>query len=142
MKDLQEFKTLAKYINKFNNLRGIQVSDRFENSRRDKEIQATLRKISSIETLVNTPQYHINTAQEFKVHIKISNKVAHGMFIPLKDSPGQWMSSEQTYRALKKDIFSLAENIDELMEPHDCSSCKSSLDKQFWHFCPYCGQGF
>jgi predicted RNA-binding Zn-ribbon protein involved in translation (DUF1610 family) len=43
---------------------------------------------------------------------------------------------------MKKDIFTLGGSLDEITEPYQCESCKSNLDKQFWNFCPFCGERF
>lgn len=142
MKDLQEFIFLAIYISKFNNLKELIVNSRFENTQKEKQIKRTLEQISSYQTAINSPLFNLEHSEEFKVHFKVSNKVAHGMFLPIKDSPGLWLTSDQTLKALKKDIFTLADDIDELKSPYQCHSCKSDLDRQFWHFCPYCAEGF
>lgn len=109
---------------------------------REEQIRRTLEKINSIENMVDRPMYNINKPVETKVEIKIDNKIEHGKFLPSKAITGLWYASEQTFRAMKKDIFATGGNIDELVEPYNCFSCKSDLDKQFWHFCPYCGERF
>lgn len=105
-------------------------------------VKQTLRKIQSMENMVNNPAYQLEKSEEYKLQIKVDNKVAHGAFLPDLENPGRWKASEQTFRAMKKDIFALGDSIDELKEPYTCASCKSNLDKQFWHFCPYCGEQF
>lgn len=109
---------------------------------REAEIKRTLEKINSIENMVDKPMYNIHRPEETQLEIKVDNKVAHGKFVPSKAIANIWYASEQTFRAMKKDLFVTGGNIDELVEPYQCHSCKSDLDKQFWHFCPYCGQSF
>ena len=112
------------------------------NSRREAEIKRTLEKINSIENMVDRPMYQINKPEQTKIEIKVDPKVEHGKFVPSKIVPHLWYASEQTYRAMKKDIFATGDNIDELIEAYQCYSCKTDLDKQFWYFCPFCGQRF
>ena len=109
---------------------------------REQEIKRTLDRINSIENMVDTPMFDTSREETAQVEIKVDNKVAHGMFIPSKAIPGIWYASDQTFRAMKKDIFSLGDSIDEIAEPYDCQSCQTKVDKQFWHFCPYCGERF
>ena len=108
---------------------------------RDEIIKNTINKIQSFENAVNAPQYQIKSPEEVKIDIRVDNKVAHGSFVPCKIT-GQWKASEQTFRAMKKDIFALGDSIDELVQPYNCQSCHTDLDLQFWHFCPYCGERF
>ena len=112
------------------------------NSQRDEYIKRTLEKINSIENMVDRPMYQIDKEEKYQIEIKVDNSVAHGVFIPSKVFPGQWRASEQTFRAMKKDLFATGGNLDEIAEPYTCDSCQTKLDKQFWYFCPYCGSQF
>ena len=109
---------------------------------REEQIKRTLEKIQSIENMVDRPMYNTKQEEKFEIQIKVDNTVAHGQFIPSKVYPGQWRASEQTFRAMKKDLFALGDSIDEIAQPYQCHSCQSNLDKQFWNFCPFCGQSF
>jgi hypothetical protein len=111
-------------------------------SKRENEIKQTLDKINSIENMLDEPMYNIDHKEEVKVEIKIDNKIAHGKFIPSKAIQGIWYASEQTFRAMKKDLFATGGNIDEIIVPYHCQSCKADLDKQFWNFCPFCSSRF
>ena len=109
---------------------------------REEQVKRTLEKINSIENMVDRPMYRLDREEKHEIEIKIDNKVAHGMFVPSKKHPGLWYASEQTFRAMKKDLFATGGNLDEIAEPYQCHSCKTDLDKQFWNFCPYCGTKF
>jgi lipopolysaccharide biosynthesis regulator YciM len=109
---------------------------------REQEVERALDKINSIENMVDTPMFDTSQEDIAQVEIRVDNKVAHGMFIPSKAISEIWYASEQTFRAMKKDIFSLGNSIDEMTELYDCQSCHTQIDKQFWHFCPYCGERF
>jgi hypothetical protein len=113
------------------------------NSRLDEQaIKKSLEQLSSIENQINNPLYDLKQEQKFSVHISVDNKVSHGLFKPDPKQEGAWLASEQTYRAMKKDIFAMDEALLELSDHYQCHSCKSDLDLQFWHFCPYCGSQF
>jgi len=109
---------------------------------REDHVRRTLDTINSIENMVDKPMFNAQQEQKFSVEIVVDNSVSNGMFIPSKAVQGHWMTSEQTFRAMKKDIFALGDSLDDITEPYQCGSCKTDLDKQFWKFCPYCGENF
>lgn len=113
-----------------------------ELSTEDKKAQKTLERIQKMKNAVMQPLWKTHEEETFEVQIKIDNKVSHGKFVPSKAIEGIWYTSEQTYRAMKKNIFALGDDVDELVSPYTCLSCKTNLDQQFWHFCPYCGEQF
>ena len=108
----------------------------------EQEAQKTLEKIKSFTNLAGKPEYNTKSTEIYELNIKVDNSVPHGQFLPSHIYPGQWRASEQTFKAMKKDLFALGDSLDEIKEPYTCESCKSSLDKQFWFFCPYCGSSF
>lgn len=111
-------------------------------SDKDEEVRQTLKRIEALKNAANMNLVDINRPETHELKITVNNKVKHGMFYPHPDNPGEWYATDQTYKAMKKNIFAVGDSIDELKEPYTCSSCKSDLDKQFWHFCPYCGKSF
>lgn len=113
-----------------------------ESRLREEAIKKSLKQIKSIENQINNPLYNLEKEEKFSVQINIDNKVAHGMFKPDPKKQGSWLASEQTFRAMKKDIFAMDEAMLDLADHYQCHSCKSDLDLQFWHFCPYCGSQF
>lgn len=108
----------------------------------EQEAQRTLEKIKSFKNLAGKAEYDTSSAEVYQLNIKVDNSVPHGQFIPSQIYPGQWRASEQTFRAMKKDLFALGDSLDEIKEPYKCESCQTDLDRQFWHFCPYCGASF
>ena len=112
------------------------------NRLREESIKKALEEVKKIENQIHNPLYNIEKEETFKVHIHTDNTVAHGMFKPHHKEKNHWLTSTQTYRAMKKDIFAMDEKMLDLSDYHQCNSCKSDLDKQFWHFCPYCGSQF
>lgn len=109
---------------------------------REEQIKKTLEKINSIENALNQPFYDLGQQEKFEVNIRVDDSVAHGLFKPDPKIEGGWIASAQTFRAMKKDIFALDPQLLDLEQPYTCDSCKTKLDKQFWHFCPYCGASF
>lgn len=109
---------------------------------REELIKKQLEKINSIENAVNAPFYDTSANQELQVNIRVDNSIPHGMFKPDPKLEGGWLASNQTFRAMKKDIFALDEDMIDLQEKYTCTSCKTELDKQFWLFCPHCGAAF
>lgn len=109
---------------------------------REEQIKKTLDKINSIDNAINQPLYNTQQESQIKINIRVDNSVAHGLFKPDPKIDGGWIASEQTFRAMRKDIFALDESMIDLNEPYQCQSCKTDLDKQFWEFCPYCGASF
>jgi hypothetical protein len=107
-----------------------------------KIIKKTLEDIKSLENQINEPQYNLNQGQKLEVNIRVDESVASGLFKPDPKLEGGWIANELTFRAMKKDIFALDEELIDLQEKYSCLSCKCDLDKQFWNFCPHCGSQF
>lgn len=84
--------------------------------------------------------YYSNKSQELKIHIRQNNSIEPGVFKPDPLIPGGWIAHEQTIRAVRKDIFMGEEDFGELEILYECSSCKKTIDIQFWEMCPYCGK--
>ena len=113
-----------------------------EDGQRVELIKKTLNKVSHMKNAVQRPLFEQKTPEQNSLQIKIDNKLAHGVFVPSKAIAGIWYASEQTFRAMKKDLFMFGDTFDEIKEPYTCGSCKTDLDMQFWHFCPYCSERF
>lgn len=109
---------------------------------KDKESNKTIDKIKTFKNLAGRAEYNLDQSETFQIDIKVDNSVPHGQFLPSKIYPGSWRASAQTFKAMKKDLFALGESIDELVSPYQCESCYSDLDRQFWIFCPFCGEPF
>lgn len=113
-----------------------------EDRLRSKNIQSAIDKISKIENHIDQSFYDLQAEQKLEVNIRVDNTVAHGMFKPDPKLEGGWIASEQTFRAMKKDIFALDEQMIDLQVKYNCTSCKTEIDRQFWNFCPHCGAQF
>lgn len=102
----------------------------------------TLEQIKKMKSAVDTQLFKTDQEETLQFKVHIDNSLPHGKFFPFEDKPNEWKASEQTFKAMKKNIFALGDSVDELSQPYTCFSCKSSLDKQFWNFCPFCGERF
>lgn len=109
-----------------------------EDRLREENIKKTLEKIASIENAVNQSYYNLSVEQKVEVNIRVDNSVPHGLFKPDPKLEGGWIASEQTFRAMKKDIFALDKELIDLADFYTCHSCHQKLDRQFWNRCPYC----
>jgi uncharacterized CHY-type Zn-finger protein len=109
---------------------------------RQKEIEAAQNYLRQLENQVEKAHVNVDQRQDLSVHIEVDNSVAPGQFKPHPSLQGYWYASRQTFQAMKKDIFSIGDDIDEFSEVIICEDCKSEVDKQFWHHCPYCETKF
>lgn len=110
--------------------------------REAQEIMKNIERIKAFENAVDAPLYNTEKQIDINVNIAVDNKIAHGMFKPHPSKPNTWLASEQTFRAMKKNIFALDEEMLDLADNIICESCKTTIDKQFWFFCPYCGSSY
>lgn len=105
-------------------------------------LEAAIKQIQNVENMIGAPQYDLSAPEEYQVSIRVDNSVEHGLFRPDPKQEGAWICSEQTFRAMKKNIFALDEALLELADNYLCHSCSTTIDRQFWNFCPHCGEAF
>lgn len=87
--------------------------------------------------------FNLDAREDIKVHIRPDNSVRPAMFVPDPLLPGGYKAHPVTIAALKKDIFAAgSELFEDLEDLVTCESCQHELDRQFWHFCPYCEAKF
>ncbi len=90
------------------------------------------------------PYFDLSNPQEEEVQILPDKSISPGMFKPNPSKQSQYFAHPTTIKALKKNIF-LAGNDWEgsgILTEITCSGCKRKLDKDFWHFCPFCETQF
>jgi hypothetical protein len=98
--------------------------------------------LKQLENAVGKPHLQMQQHQDFKVNIHPDTKISPAMFKPSKVVAGEYFAHPLTIAALKKNIFMAGDEFEDLEIPHQCESCNTQLDVQFWHFCPYCGEKF
>jgi hypothetical protein len=103
----------------------------------DKEEQISKLKNALGGQLVNP-----KAREDIQVHIEIDNSLAPGLFKPHPQFHGVWYAHTQTYRAMKPDIFTIGDDLDEFKNEIQCHSCQKKVDTQFWKHCPYCESQF
>jgi hypothetical protein len=103
------------------------------------QIQDYLKKL---ENAAGLPLLNLDSRQDISVSIRPSQNVSPGKFKADPLIPGGYLAHPQTMRALKKDIFLAGEDMEDLEDLYICKSCKTEIDLQFWHFCPFCGSSF
>ncbi|OUR99926.1 hypothetical protein A9Q84_02530 [Halobacteriovorax marinus] len=87
--------------------------------------------------------HFIDSPEEIKVQIRPDKSVSPGKFLNDPIIPGGFKAHPTTIRAMRKDIFvGSTEVFADLEFLIHCESCKSELDVQFWHFCPFCEATF
>ena len=101
-----------------------------------------LEKIELLKNMVGLPDYNTDSYQESKIQILPDKSISLGKFKASKIQQGIYYTHPDTLKAMKKNIFLAANNNDETQEITKCTSCKQTVDKQFWHVCPYCLSGF
>lgn len=95
-------------------------------------------KINNIKNAADQQCFDINRPEEVKVQIRANKSVSRGMFRPDPFIPGGYIAHPSTIRAMRKDIFVLGDEEDDLEILHTCTSCKSVIDLHYWSICPYC----
>lgn len=103
--------------------------------------ESQFKKLKSYSNAFNTPLYENNYHETYKVNIKPDTTVARGKFFPTLN-PNEFKAHPITIKAMRKEIFMGAEDFVDLECIIKCESCKSEIDLQFWHFCPFCEASF
>lgn len=90
------------------------------------------------------PYYDLSNPQEERIQIIPDKSVSPGMFRPDKEMPGKFFAHPTTVKAMKKDIFLTGDYFEVLgiATVITCSGCKREIEKEFWHFCPFCETKF
>ena len=103
------------------------------------EIVKELERLAKID---HHSTFNLKNHQEVQVSLRPREEIPPAIFHPDPLFPGGFLAHPRTIEALRKEIFMVGTNIDELSAPYTCHSCRHQLDLQFWHFCPYCGARF
>lgn len=104
------------------------------------------KKLQQLKNAINAGgQAHFNIAarEDIQVQIRPDPSVRPAMFLPDPLLPGCYKAHPVTIAALKKDIFAAGNDLfEDLEDLVTCESCQHEIDRQFWHFCPFCEAKF
>lgn len=95
--------------------------------------------VRTIENMAGTPAFETNHTEEFKVNIRVNESVGPAMFKADPLIPGGYIANSLTIRAMKPDLFTVGDSLDDLEELYGCA-CGKEIDLQFWKLCPHCGR--
>lgn len=102
--------------------------------------------LENLENAINAAgkqHFNISQREDISVNIRADDSVRPAMFLPDPLIPGGYKAHSLTIRALRKDIFAAGNELfEDLEDLITCESCQHKIDRQFWHFCPYCEAKF
>lgn len=104
--------------------------------------ESQLRKLKTYTNAANTQLFETDYHETHQINIIPDKAVAPAQFIPDPLNPKKFRAHPVTIRAMRKELFMGGEDFIDLECLITCASCKTELDLQFWHFCPYCEASF
>lgn len=99
-------------------------------------------KLMKAKNAAQKPNFSETPSEIYNVKIRPDTKIKRALFRPDPLIPGGYLAHPITIKALKTDVFVGGDGFEDLESLYTCQSCKSTLDLQFWHFCPYCEASF
>jgi hypothetical protein len=99
--------------------------------------EESVKKILEATNAANLPMFS-EVCETSQVDIRPDKDVTLGKFRPDPQNPSGYIAHPTTIRAMKKDIFMAGEGFEDLEMHYRCYSCHTTLDLQFWNFCPFC----
>lgn len=100
------------------------------------------QKLKTYSNAADTQLFDMDMHETHQVQIIPDKAIAPALFIPDKLIPKKFYAHPVTIRAMRKELFMGGEDFVDLECLHNCASCKTEVDIQFWHFCPYCEASF
>jgi hypothetical protein len=104
--------------------------------------QSQLKKLSSYTNAFNTQLFETDYHETHQVNIIPDKTISPASFIPDSLNPKKFRAHPVTIKAMRKELFMGGEDFVDLECLITCASCKTEVDVQFWHFCPYCEASF
>ncbi len=101
-------------------------------------LEEQLDFLKQLQNAANLPLFDLEDFQDKKIDIKPDESITPGNFKPHPLRPGLYFAHPQTIMAMKKNILTAGDNLDELSQNYSCHKCDYQLDLQFWNFCPSC----
>lgn len=107
------------------------------------EVEKKLEKLKKAKNVTGQPHFDTSRFEESKINLVPDASISLGKFKPSKLMDKTYLAHPTTIKAMKKDIFAagneLFEDLEDIVE---CLSCRQQIDRQFWHFCPFCEAQF
>lgn len=91
---------------------------------------------------IGTQLLDLEKQQEVKINIRPDKSVGIGLFKPDPLLLSGYIAHPDTIRAMRKDIFVTDPDLLDRGDVARCEACELLLDRQFWLYCPYCGEDF
>lgn len=101
------------------------------------------KQLEKAKNIANRPHFDLNNWETSQVQIIPDTLVSPGKFKQDTKKNNVYYAHPTTIKAMKKNIFVAGQQpFEDLEIMHICESCKTELDIQFWHFCPFCEAKF
>lgn len=94
--------------------------------------------IQKEKSLINSPFVDLSDPQTETLNIQPDPTVVPGQFRPHPKYPRVYFAHPNTIQAVRKDVFTLGDDMDLYKDERTCISCKMKWDTQFWIMCPTC----
>ena len=94
-------------------------------------------KIKSLRNSANLPLTD-NKPIEKNIRLIRDDSVAPSKFKQSRIDPYIYYASQLTISAVKKDLFMVGNDFEDLEDIKECVDCKREIDTQFWKLCPFC----
>lgn len=102
-----------------------------------------LEKLKQATNAAGKNHFNFTATDDIQVNLRPDTTVQPAMFIPDPLLPGCYKAHPVTLRALRKDIFAAGNELfEDLEDLTTCETCQQIIDRQFWHFCPFCEAKF
>lgn len=97
------------------------------------------QKLKGLKNAGGQALLNLDQGVEVQVSLRPDKSIGRGKFKADPLIPGGYLAHPVTIRAVRKEIFSVGqEGFIDLECLTQCNGCQSTIDAQFWNFCPYC----
>lgn len=98
-------------------------------------------KISSLTNAANLSLCH-DKPQEYQIKLVPNKDMQPAKFKKILDYPLTYLAHPVTIKAVRSELFTTGECIEDFALILCCGGCKQEVDIQFWKFCPHCETPF
>lgn len=97
-----------------------------------------VEKLKTYNNAGNLPLFETDFHETHEVQIIPDKSVKRALFIPDPLNPKKFKAHPITIAAMRKELFMGGEDFVDLECLIKCESCHTTIDIQFWKFCPHC----